>query len=95
MSSTAEGPSYGTALLRSHPKHSKGSHMTVGQPRRNTLFDRPASRTPEEREAHFQEWKSKINTPYVQAGGKQWYANEDEQRALFFRRYQRPQAPEL
>jgi hypothetical protein len=63
--------------------------------RRNTYWERPASRSGVEREKHFQAWKARIHDPYIEAGGKAWYADEGEQRALFIRRYQRPEAPEL
>lgn len=51
-------------------------------------WERPSARTPEEREAHFQNWlvHARFKTP--------WFESVDELRERFMRRYTRPDPPE-
>lgn len=59
-------------------------------------MDRPSGRTPDERQAHYEHWLVK-HKPYddvvVEAGDMPWWTSEDERRAKFMRRYQRPSPP--
>jgi hypothetical protein len=49
-------------------------------------------------EARYQEWR-KRHEAYLAAieanGGTPWTADEDERRALWFRRFQRPEPPQF
>jgi hypothetical protein len=60
-------------------------------------LDRPSTRTPEERLDHFDQWWAKAGDPYqaavIEAGGIPWTTDVDERRALWARRYQRPDPP--
>jgi hypothetical protein len=54
-------------------------------------LDRASSRTPEEREQHYQAWLAKHGEPYaaavIAAGDTPWWSSEDERRERFMRRY--------